>query len=69
MWRGTIFQCQKPTLLSFLSSEAHTKKGQIRFDIAFKLQILFDFVLVMYSFPVCALAPALNDSDYLHVLK
>lgn len=60
VWKSTIFQGQKPTLLPFLSSEEHIKEGQIRSDIAFKLQILFDFVLVTYSFPIHVLPPALN---------
>lgn len=61
VWKSTIFQGQKPTLLPFLSSEEHIKEGQIRSDTAFKLQIFFDFVLVTYSFPINVLPPALND--------
>lgn len=63
MWRGTSFQHQKPTLLSFLRSEAHTKKQQIRCDRALKLQVPFDFPLGVSSCPICALAAALTDSQ------
>lgn len=63
MWRGTSFQHQKPTLLSFLRSEAHTKKQQIRCDRALKLQVPFDFPLGVSSCPICALAAALTGSQ------